>query len=520
MKHILSYLEKIHRLRKSELYNSTTALILRIAAIFMILLYVCMTYFPITVDSLYYYAQNEQVVWGYRYCVHSNVHDRLFEKSPDFDYPKLINEKVSVELENIKKEPLSNIGRIVKFIKTYNKSSIKLHSADYPSAWEYRYAATGMGHYYSYSVPFSWLLEKFGLSEIVFSLAVLCGAWLGIVCLFLITRRMTGSSIAGLSAVVFFVYLCALFRIVHVAYILNIFSVMWIGQHWAGQNRNRLLKNPIVKYVFEIAVYVLFGFYSVLFLFFYPNSWRINCTLVVATLFLLGIVKRNKRIIFRALSAAVVVFVFQFPFNNYSFSLFKPISSFNSASGQEFVLPALIWMTYERPTHYGLPHGDPVQDWVADLDPYTKSVSRMMNIHQVTHFWGRTYSKDIMLKRPWYFVEVWWKRLYEQLAFHKELSFEMYHDNRGLGILLFYVTVFLCGYAVLKPDRISSIWPLASVALFQVFGLSTIFTVIHTHSNYFSRGVFSFYALFPGLFFFFVFDIWGKFYKLLKKHYS
>lgn len=479
------------RLQYSKAFRYSTVLVE--LALFAFIMQTGIKHFPLSTSSLWATTGPYQQLWGYRERVQSTLHGRFEEVCTDYFYQYVLIDAVSDKLKVLDKEPVSEIVKVIRFVHFYNSWSAEIQHADCSKEWEYEDISWWIGHHFQYSLPFSWLMEKFGLSEIYICLLTIIGSWFGLYCFYLLTKRMTGSRFFGLVAVVILThFLKDFFAGVEIYFWMNLFPVMLIGQLWASPGRLFGNVPRFVKYIIEILLLLAFGYYVVLYQFYTPAYIKLSSIVIVLTLFLLSLVRFNRKIFIRAIIVLAVYMICLSPFKNYCSSLFKPLGS------GSITLPAMTWMLYERPNHLGFPYTDPVVPFVAERDPFINNNYQFLMFFHSVHSWGRMYFKFIITHRPWIYLDAWWKRLYTSIRYHREISYGMFAEKEDFTIRFFYIGVATFFIACLIPGLINRTWIPASVLFLQLFGIDMLMTVIHAHPPYSASGFFLLFSLFPG----------------------
>ena len=197
----------------------------------------------------------------------------------------------------------------------------------------------------------------------------------------------------------------------------------------------------------------------------------------------------------RAGLVVLTLFVFRFPYAHYSAQLLAPVSAVDAAQSEEYVPVTMIGYTFERPSYHGFLIGDANYYFILQRDPLLVN-SGVANLFQSFRPWSNYYWLDTLLHRPWVIFLHWWGRFFEVVCFHGFLSAGMYGPNTVIDTWIFWFGLLVLAVASLRFDRLV-LWPVLGVCYFEIFGVSVLQGIIHTHALYYERGVWFLWALLP-----------------------
>lgn len=417
---------------------------------------------------------------------------------------------IAAQLEGIKASTQFEPARIVQVMDAFTREVHALFWSppEDPSCWthdaNYAYFQAG----YPIDAPFIWITRRLGLSTIHVALALTMGSWLGLICLVLAARRLSGSAACGILSVMVLHYAWSEWSLTEGNYlfVFNAFVPLYAGQLLASSRPIADLRNQIVRWGVEALLVLAVAFHSLLQIFVYPFNHRLNGTVVLLVVGLIGLLLRDRRILLRTLVLAVALNLVLQPYYRDSKADHAQLTNFNLAAGQGFTNVMLAMGMFERPTFLGLPNGDFAFTWIHWLDPYLKSVAPHLVVHQSLDTGGRELFAETLRHTPLTFAEALWKRLLVQTVFHRELNIGWYFQNdaaawwRGAvfsASLVLFAAV--CLWTLAFPAAWPLVWPPVALIGWQLFGVNTLLTMVHLHTVYSFTGLVMLLALTPPL---------------------
>ncbi|MBZ5636443.1 MAG: hypothetical protein LAO55_25240 [Acidobacteriia bacterium] len=206
-------------------------------------------------------------------------------------------------------------------------------------------------------------------------------------------------------------------------------------------------------------------------------------------------VQTRRIALLRAGLAVLTLFVCRFPYAHYSAQLLAPVSAVDAAQSEEYVPVTMMGYTFERPSYHGFLIGDANYSMILLRDPLLAN-SGVVNLFQSFRPWSNYYWLDTFLHRPWLIFLHWWGRFFEVVCFHRFLSAGMYGPNTVIDTWIYWFGLLVLAVASLRFDR-PVLWPVLGVVYFEIFGVSVLQGIIHTHALYYARGVWFLWALLP-----------------------
>ncbi len=435
----------------------------------------------------------------YDRVIYSQVQQRPFEVCPGIEARRVESlARVEAAIPGIESSSRFEPIRLFRLGRAFSRESRAFYASPCPAPWTYSF-------YFVENVlmvaPMTWIVDSLHGSEIEVAGLLIVGSWFGILSLFLITRRLSQSSVVG------FVSLAVLW-----------FSVSQVSRTWFGPGSNgaalqyvdfRLnlfntfallgiaqflceLPSPAGvrrAWLVEISACCVFAVYALLLLFPRLVPTRLDAMVVVGSMFLVAGAKRNLDVFRRAVFLLVLVIAIQWPYQRFSASLFAPVSAVNSAAADEFKLVSAVQYLNERPTHFGNFILDYNNTWIHDGDYYLRRLSSLAAFHQGYPYWGRRFLTETVLHHTTELPNAWWKRFAVQVWFHRDLSYGIYGRHPGWGTAVFWLGLALgCAVVFSGRDRANA-WPLLAVVFWEIFGLQTFLALMHVHYVYLMKGL-------------------------------
>jgi len=376
-------------------------------------------------------------------------------------------------------------------------------------SWEYNSNTVLLFQHISYETPYLWLFEVFGIAHFYAELFVMFIFLLGIVCLFLIVRRISSSNLIGLIsfAVLFFLIPKTTYSnpVGQDGSFIIILPLIYLTQIMAS-SRIRLLneKFGILSIFLEVGMAVSFLIFSFTTFMVYPSLHRAIPYIMLFSLLLIGIKKRNRRIFLRSAILGTAFFLSFLPYKNFLSERFKPVSNSNYVMNEPYIKEGIFIGLYERPTYYCIPFGDiSLFAFPHKYDPLLATVNPDFTIHQSFQATGEYFFKDLILKRPHIYLEALWKRIFDNLYFHRELTTKFYPlHGFSWWYLYWWVSVLILFLVFIHLLFVRTGWascfPVLMAFFWEYFGLHTVFYYPHINESYFIGGIFLSFYLCPG----------------------
>jgi len=422
--------------------------------------------------------------------------------------------RVSAEVRTV--DPQGSISGLIPTIKILDREIRKLFlSRPQDSCWRefgyYVYFQAG----FSSDAPYIWVLRTLGLSTVHVALVLMLGSWAGLWCLFLIARRLSGSRLVGLATVVLNAVIWEYWQFPQATYIyiLNCFVPLYLGMVLASPG-------PVLTSVrgwnglADALLIGVFSLHALLQLFIYPFTHRVNGTLIVITVLLVGVLRFDKRVVLRGAALLVAVNLVAFPYYREMNGTYRQLTTQNLAASEGFAAGQMAWGLFERPTYLGLPNGDYGFTWMHAFDPYLYYTAPNLIVHQSFKHFGTTMMKEVLLTSPVTLISAVTKRVFVQTAYHHHLLFWWYQPPSGAATLRYAalmasLLMFAAGciWSINRHRRWADWWPASAMIGWHFFGINTILTVVHVHDNYMMSGVVVLLTLIPALAIFIARDV-------------
>jgi hypothetical protein len=432
--------------------------------------------------------------------IFSIVQDRPFETNTRFAERF---DRIHRDLEDKVRATPGGLGvlRVIKIARLYDRSVVPLFLSPEPDAWQ-----ENLDYHVWYQVlfarcaPVAWLMETSHLSTVWIVLSWHVAGWLGFLSLFLTIRRLIGSSLLALACLAGSYILVRWLNLPLPPSVLNLFTVIYIGQMLADRNWPRGVATRRYRLLAEVALVLALGAEGVFTLLTPPLQNNANCLIVAGLPILMGLLTLSSRgsrsLVLRGVAALVVLFLVQRPYDSYCASICAPVSSVNHGRSQAYTL-LMLWLgSYERPTWLGTPNGDIAFDWALRRDPLLYGEAPWLVVHQGFPSVGRDLVIHTLRHRPLLLVDAVWKRVAMQILRFESLNFQSFGDDRSsllqfkresLRVGLVLVLVLFVWLAGLPAPR-EAAWPPLAVLLWQCLGINSLFTMVHTHQWWQEQG--------------------------------
>lgn len=352
-----------------------------------------------------------------------------------------------------------------------------------------------------------WAIGRLGLSTAHVALALIVGAWAGLLCLFLIARRLSGSSLVGLATVSLNAAIWRWwdFPVGNSLFVLNCFVPLYLAMRLATPpQEGRLTGAKLIAA--EIALIACFVPSAFLQGFFSPFTHRVNGTLAIIAILTVGLLQMNRRVLARGAAVLIAVTLLNVPFYRDVNGLYAQLTTQNLAANGGFIEGQMAQSLYERPTYLGLPNGDYGFTWMHAIDPYLYYTAPHLVIHQAFRYFGSTILGDVLLTHPLTLASAVYRRVFIQIGYHHEMYFWWYRPTGtsaqikyGAVAAAFVAFVVTCAWSLARGHRWSVLWPLALFIGWHTFGVNTIMTIVHTHEKYVFSGVLLLLTLAPAM---------------------
>ncbi len=413
-------------------------------------------------------------------------------------------------LTTIKASTPSEIARMSRLMSVYTHDIRALYFSPPPDAscWKEDRNAAYFQAGFPIDTPFIWIMRRLGGSTIDVTLVLMVGSWIGLICLFLSARRLTGSAIGGLATVALGLFAWDAWEISGGTwfFVFNAFVPMYAGQLLCAPEPLVASRRPAVRWAAEGLLIAAVAFHSLLQIFVYPFTHRMNASVILAVIVACGVLLRNRRILARAVVLAVALWAVMQPYYRDSKTLHAQLTNFNLAAGDAFTTAMIAMGLYERPTYLGLPNGDYAFTWIQNMDPYLLYTAPNLVVHQSLDHSGRALVSETVWRHPLTLIEAIWKRVMIQTVYHRELNPFWYykHDRsavvRGavaLTAMAMFAAVVVASLAL--PATWPLLWPPAALVGWHLLGVNTLLTMVHLHVNYVFSGLFMLLALTPAM---------------------
>jgi hypothetical protein len=417
---------------------------------------------------------------------------------------------IGADAAAIKARTASEPSRIAQLVRGYSRDIRRLFLTPpvEASCWKEDTNSAYFQSRFPIDSPYMWMFRRLNVSTIHVALALIVGAWLGMVCLFLAARRLTGSAAGGILTVALSQYVWDRWALpggTHY-FVFNAFVPVYAGQLLCASRPIVAARHWAVRASVEGVVIGLIALHSLLQIFAYPVAHRLNAAVIVGVVGGVGLLLRDQRVILRAVALAVALYIVTQPYYRETRRLFAQLTTVNLAAGEEYTAVMGAIGMFERPTYLGLPSGDYAFTWVRAMDAYLFYNAPHLAVHQSFNPSGRTLLYETIFRHPLTLIEAGWKRVLIQTVYHRHLNAFWYykHDasaSRRNAAFLTAVAVFglVCAFSIAYPSSWPLLWPPAALIAWQLFGVDTLFTFIHVHTNYVFSGLFLLLTLAPAM---------------------
>lgn len=412
----------------------------------------------------------------------------------------------------------TKIYQLAKLPSLYHGEMMQqLYSMPCMMTWGYKVFSYYPTYFPAYT-PYLWLIDQYGISDIYPSLLLLLGSYVGLCCLFFITKKLSGSNLLGLFSLFCPYFYSKIASIPVNLDIFNVFVTIYLGQVLASSS---FLSSGVfrcscrwARIIKELIVLALFSVHFLTYLFAWPITFRYVPLLLIVTLLAGGGLCRHKTIVFRAVFAGLLLVLFHVPYQHYTATLLSPISKVNHAVSGAWGPFWIVTGLYEQPTYLGMPLGENVYYMVSNFDPLLGKSHKNPAFAPVTVFnqmfrpWGLRLWKEQLFHRPLEYLTVLWTRFLLQIEFHDtyrnvdnhqvaKFSPE-YLENlifiTGISLICWNIGVLLFFRFDAWPILLS---PIVSV-LWMIFGGQCLTSIYHVHRYHFVEGLFILACLLPG----------------------
>ncbi len=446
--------------------------------------------------------------------VYAILHGRQTETCKTFNEThKSIFKSVETNFNNfeINNSSLSSFFYLINLYDTELKK-LFLGNSD-PNCWiDWNYWGYFQGHF-GRDVPFVLLYDKFGLSTIYYILFNHIMSWIGLLCIFLLTRSFTKSNIISFIILILSLKIILFFKLDQS---LNLqFSLMFLSIY-------------ILHYLLKLDSKVsYFGLTGIFFLYFiqlyhdltiYPFIHTMNSTILLMAFFLISILSFKRKLIFRFIFLLILFLMFKLPYLNYSKQFFNLATNYNQAASEGFTSISPIVGLFERPNPLGLPPDDFVFPRILEYDAYLNNIDNFFIVNHSSKFIGFSYLKEAQKLDNFIFVKTILTRMIFQTFLPHKINIEYNNPNFNdkTEIFLFYVSIFLF-LTILFISLISLKFfkltiPFIIFVGWHYYGINTLFYYQHNHNYYYIAGkILLFISSFIFIFFFI------RYFKILKR---
>jgi hypothetical protein len=439
--------------------------------------------------------------------MYSLLQGRPMERSVSFpDRQRAVLDQVTRWHDAQRQSGVAPLQRLWTLIQVLNTEARALYLSRQEAGW--RPLGVDHGPYQLRTAeegPFAWWLERFGLGPVYAALAIHLLSWLGMACICLVFRALTGSAVISLT--VPWVLILSGFPLGCPDSFLTYTALasgvpLFIGLLLADPRRAEM-RTRVRSVVEDGALLGSLALYSLVALF-EPISGRLNSVLVVVALIWTGLLGRSRRVLVRGLAAGCLLWAAQLPFDHYMREAYGPLTRLNHGKSEAFVPVNLFSGSFERPGPFGLPNGDFGYQVAGTFDLYLwLNAPEFLDLHAYRS-WGESMFAKWLTHYPLNYLETLWKRLYVVLFHHRSLSFGMYSSPAGVpafvaGGLLVLLLLLL---ALLRPGSswnwlrpLPVLVPLAG----RLFGFPMLLTVVHTHILYLHPAALLLFLFLPAL---------------------
>lgn len=387
-----------------------------------------------------------------------------------------------------------------------NEDVIALHKSPCTGKWERHFSGELTQKWFANEAPFIWASEELDVSPLLADVYIRFLQILEVVFLFLVVRRMARSSVAGVASVAILATL-----------------TQWPTGFW---HNNFLLVFPVI-YAVQLAIdhrldaedatkkrwvtwsiaALIFGIFAAAAAFGYPPQYRPVPQLMLITLVIIAIMRRQKRL-------AIPIIMFWLAMTITTSPLVKPgepireMVGINHAKTNEFAKMTAFIGQAERPNYYGVPIIDLAVMWDPPMfDPLLNIMDRNSLLNQVAGAYGGHFLKDMLLNHPDVFFESLWKRAFLHVVY-PDLFISLFYDGANPERYALWWFAFVSGILALallpfvRGGR-SEVLPVLLTALWCYLGVHTLLNYLHTHDYYTRGGAYIFFCITPGLAFWF-----------------
>ena len=353
-------------------------------------------------------------------------------------------------------------------------------------------------------VPFAWCLQVLGLSHVHIALVLHLLSWLGMACVCLLFRQLVAS--ACLSFTIPWAIVLLGFPLGPVTSNLALSALspgvpVLIG-FLLLQRPGSAARARVSTFIGHGALLASLAGYSILALFLSPATHRLDATLVVAAVSWIALTDRNRAALLRAMTAGLLLWLVQLPFDHYAREAYGPLTRLNHAKNEAFVPINLFQGNYERPGPFGLPNGDFAYTVAETADLYLWISGRQFQDLHALRYWGESLYFDWLTHYPLHYIETLWKRVYVVIFHHRSLSFDLYQYRAGVPLFVGGCVLLLL-LLLLAASNPRTPWsrplPLLAFLAGHLFGFPMALTVVHTHVGYLRFAAFLLFLFLPAL---------------------
>jgi hypothetical protein len=468
-----------------------------------VLVVVLVVAFPITIARVHKLARDYLVMASNLQRNYSHAQGRPFEISSSFVARRT---EARVRLDErataIAREHGSLSG-MRPLLETWRAESIASFQAP-ATDWKYQdYYA----HYQAHAgmmLPFLWALERLNASEADVAVAVLMTLWIGVISLWGLTRRASGSWTAAWLAVAAAAWLHGLVpdpasRVRATicwteSRFLYTFAVLGASMLCSTPGGHRALREAAG--VGALALLTVVGLFQ-------PVVHRPESLAGALLVLACGAIRLERRGLLVGVLAIAAVGLALRPYRRFTEQLWRPVTPLNHAESEAMRSLTLVFGLSERPGREAIPPSDFMFTVPFEQDALVRAHAPALTVHHSAVHWGRERMRELVWQ-PLRVAGTLMARIFDQVVFAPELEFGLLAVKHGrLVRALWYLSVFLGAVVavmmLLIPGGVAMWGPALALLAWNLFGLYTLFTIIHIHPGYFADGVAIAVCLLPAM---------------------